>query len=449
MIRMAWLVVLLAFSTPTWAMEHYIDSVRHRLGYALPGVSVTVYVAGTTNLATLYSDNGLTTKTNPFVSADDGSFDFYAANGKYDMRFSRSGTDFTLPNGIFNGIVLDDPADSNSSRVIQDEATSLPQRNILNFTGAGVTCTDNSGALRTDCTIPGGGGGGGAFSGTLGTTDQAVPRASGTGGATFQAGLCLESDVGGISCPDGFTATGAGTGNLMMMSGTAPTTPSGAGQCLMYFDSGTQRLNEVCNGGATKEYVAAADTQTLTNKSYDAEGTGNTLTLPLILFHRLAWCDNVTATSLWSLPTSGAMGKACLGTSTRFGVLTAADAATSAAYFDFRLPTDWTGNFDATIEYTGDTSSVNNIRIQVSTTCVANGQDLLNPTYNTASAVNNSGPATAGQLRIATLSNISMSNCAAGEHAIFKLERIGADAGDTYTGVAQFFGIHLVYRRAI
>ena len=42
--------------------------------------------------------------------------------------------------------------------LILDEAGALVRRSTLNFTGAGVTCADNAGALRTDCTIPGGGG---------------------------------------------------------------------------------------------------------------------------------------------------------------------------------------------------------------------------------------------------------------------------------------------------
>lgn len=42
-------------------------------------------------------------------------------------------------------------------RIVSDEASALTARNSLNFTGAGVTCADNAGATRTDCTIPGGG----------------------------------------------------------------------------------------------------------------------------------------------------------------------------------------------------------------------------------------------------------------------------------------------------
>lgn len=39
---------------------------------------------------------------------------------------------------------------------IQDEAASLTQRSTVNFTGSGVSCGDNAGSSRTDCTISGG-----------------------------------------------------------------------------------------------------------------------------------------------------------------------------------------------------------------------------------------------------------------------------------------------------
>ena len=52
---------------------------------------------------------------------------------------------------------------------IQDEGTPLTQRGALNFVGAGVTVTDDSGNDRTTVTISGGGGGGawGSITGTL------------------------------------------------------------------------------------------------------------------------------------------------------------------------------------------------------------------------------------------------------------------------------------------
>lgn len=42
---------------------------------------------------------------------------------------------------------------------IQDEGVNLTQRTTLDFVGAGVTCTDTG--SKTQCSIPGGGGGGG------------------------------------------------------------------------------------------------------------------------------------------------------------------------------------------------------------------------------------------------------------------------------------------------
>lgn len=46
------------------------------------------------------------------------------------------------------------PAGTNGAiSVIQDETIPLTVRSDLNFTGGGVTCVDNAGATRTDCTI--------------------------------------------------------------------------------------------------------------------------------------------------------------------------------------------------------------------------------------------------------------------------------------------------------
>jgi hypothetical protein len=45
-------------------------------------------------------------------------------------------------------------------RTIENATTPLAQRVVLNFTGPGVSCADNAGASRTDCTINGTSGGG-------------------------------------------------------------------------------------------------------------------------------------------------------------------------------------------------------------------------------------------------------------------------------------------------
>jgi hypothetical protein len=64
-----------------------------------PGATVTVYLAGTLTLATVYSDNIGTAKSNPYTCDSTTAQQFvYVDNGTYDFRFSGTGitTPFTL-----------------------------------------------------------------------------------------------------------------------------------------------------------------------------------------------------------------------------------------------------------------------------------------------------------------------------------------------------------------
>lgn len=49
-------------------------------------------------------------------------------------------------------------AGTSAYQIVADEGSNLTARTTINFTGAGVTCADNGGSSRTDCTIAGGGG---------------------------------------------------------------------------------------------------------------------------------------------------------------------------------------------------------------------------------------------------------------------------------------------------
>jgi hypothetical protein len=80
---------------------------------------------------------------------------------------------------------------------IQDETSSLTARSILNFTGTGVSCVDNSGATRTDCTI-------GASTDTIGITIDGAGSVISTGvkgfiyipyAATITAATLLSTDA--------------------------------------------------------------------------------------------------------------------------------------------------------------------------------------------------------------------------------------------------------------
>lgn len=77
-------------------MQKYSDLVFDDRGQILTGVAVQVNLAGTQTPATIYSDNGVTPKSNPFINESDGTFKFYVANGRYDMTFLKTGYTFDV-----------------------------------------------------------------------------------------------------------------------------------------------------------------------------------------------------------------------------------------------------------------------------------------------------------------------------------------------------------------
>lgn len=83
--------------------------VSHKVQESYPSATVTVYQAGTTTLANIYSDTLLTSKSNPFTADLNAYYSFYALAGKYDIKFSGSGitTPFTLSDvSVFKDLMV-------------------------------------------------------------------------------------------------------------------------------------------------------------------------------------------------------------------------------------------------------------------------------------------------------------------------------------------------------
>lgn len=73
----------------TVSTQGYTSTTKVERSY--PSCTVTVYLAGTSNIASIYSDDAGTAKANPFTAASDGYFFFYADDGTYDVRLSDGG----------------------------------------------------------------------------------------------------------------------------------------------------------------------------------------------------------------------------------------------------------------------------------------------------------------------------------------------------------------------
>lgn len=118
--RLTLALVVCLLTSPAWAMEKWqgwceqggvkvsmptLGVSTSKFMQSFPGCTITVYDSGTSNLSTIYSDDGVTQKFNPFTSdSTTGLAFFYAANGLYDVKFSGGGitAPFTLSAWLLN-----------------------------------------------------------------------------------------------------------------------------------------------------------------------------------------------------------------------------------------------------------------------------------------------------------------------------------------------------------
>jgi hypothetical protein len=67
-------------------MKKEFGYVQDREGNAIAGAEIYVRKQSDSTLATLYSDNGVTTTSNPLTTDNDGEYSFYAANDTYKIQ---------------------------------------------------------------------------------------------------------------------------------------------------------------------------------------------------------------------------------------------------------------------------------------------------------------------------------------------------------------------------
>ena len=116
-------------------------------------------------------------------------------------------------------------------------------------------------------------GGGGSITGTVGTTDNALVRAAGTGGSTAQGSLVTVDDTGKLTAPGGIAVTG-GTGYFAMTEGASPGAGASAGVHNLFITSSDSKLHSHENGGVDVTYTRTADNLSVFAATTSAELAG-------------------------------------------------------------------------------------------------------------------------------------------------------------------------------
>ena len=110
---------------------------------------------------------------------------------------------------------------------VQEEGSGLTQRDTINFIGADITCVDNSGNTRTDCTVSAGGGGGFDVITSPPTEIQLVEE--------FMSGNLLMGNIGNLGWQ--FLKSGSATFSYSLGSITLKTGASSSSRANLYLSS--------------------------------------------------------------------------------------------------------------------------------------------------------------------------------------------------------------------
>lgn len=288
-------------------------------------------------------------------------------------------------------------------------------------------------------------GGGGSLSNPVTAVQGGTGQSSyTTGDLLYASSSSVLSKLAGVATGNALISGGVGTapswGKVALtthVSGVLPTANGGTGQnsTAVFPSSGTLTTDD--------------GTSTFTNKTLDAEGTGNSVTIPVVEFIPAAYCQNVTASTVWNLPTSNAASAAChTGSNTQKGTLDFADGANLiTAELSRMLPSDWVGAVDLTLNWHA-TATTGAVVWEVRVACVADGE-TGDPAWVLAGSVTDNAKGVASQYNTASITGLTTTGCAAGEMLYIRIGRDANDASDTMTATARLVGIELKLRRAL
>jgi len=194
--------------------------------------------------------------------------------------------------------------------------------------------------------------------------------------------------------------------------------------------------------------VTTSSTDTLTNKTIDAEATGNVITLPYDIEFIAAGMNGASGGPGLDLPATNAPAVAVIdGTNQDFGVLDFDATTDESAQGAFRLPTGWTGAIDLEGSWLA-AATTGTVRWGIQTYCAADAE--VDGSWNTAQTWGDAAKGTTLQRNTFTQTSITTTGCAAGERFHFKFYRDADGTGgtDDMTGDARLLNLVFTIRIA-
>lgn len=243
-------------------------------------------------------------------SSGDVTATFTAGSVAYECNVYASGQAGTNGTNGTNGAIS----------TIADEGSDLTVRAKLNFTGSGVSCVDNAGATRTDCTITGGGGGG-----SIATTSSvlkgdgagaAVAATSGTDFAPATSGTSIlkGNGSGGFSSAVSATDYAPATSGTSILKGNGSGGFSNATAGTDYYASGSNAsLASVAVTSGSDAVVAAVRrlNSSQTNNPFEIQTEGNVMLSAFTKTGALKYASVTDGCATWSSGALGSTGSAC------------------------------------------------------------------------------------------------------------------------------------------
>jgi hypothetical protein len=221
--------------------------------------------------------------------------------------------------------------------------------------------------------------------------------------------------------------------------------PSGvAALDVLWADSTAHRLRINNNNAGTDSAVGAVTTDTFTNKSIDAEATGNNITQPMKIWYQAGGCQNSAFTGNWDLGVTSIPAAVCVTGANVVKGLLRYTANGQTAQFHYQMPSDTktSGTVDINLLWTTGTAS-GTVQWAVDSTCTSIGSTddpawsaLWAPTISTASA-------TVNAMNSASITSLT-APCSAGQIMHLRLKRV--DTTGTATN-ADVYGAEITFRR--